>query len=73
MSSMDKEIMKVLLKILTSGMKNLSAENKSKLLEYARNILDKDRQKELEQLIDSLETSEDQNDVFLVRAWIYSK
>lgn len=43
MSSMDKETMKILLKILQSELKGLSSDIKEKLKKSASNILDKDR------------------------------
>ena len=55
MSSMDKDTMKILLKTLQAGLKGLQPEMKEKLKKNASNILDKDRQKELETLLDRLE------------------
>lgn len=67
MSSMDKETMKFLLKILQSGLKTISTEAKEKLKKNGSAILDKDRQKELEGLLDKLEMGDDSSDNFLVR------
>ncbi|KAL4455296.1 hypothetical protein ABPG74_012448 [Tetrahymena malaccensis] len=65
MSSMDKDTMKILLKILQGGLKNLTSENKEKLKKNASNILDKDRQKELDVLLERLESGDDSSDNFL--------
>ncbi|EGR31553.1 hypothetical protein IMG5_107730 [Ichthyophthirius multifiliis] len=65
MSSMDKETMKILLKILQGNFKNISQEIKDKLKQNASNILDKDKQKELDALLDQLENTEQPSDVFL--------
>lgn len=67
MSSMDKETMKILLKTLQSGLKGVQPDMKEKLKKNASNILDKDRQKELETLLDRLEQGDDSSDNFLVR------
>jgi len=64
---MDKETMKILLKTLQSGLKGVAPDMKEKLKKNASNILDKDRQKELETLLDRLEQGDDSSDNFLVR------
>ena len=58
MSTMDKNIMKILLRILQGGKtnipKNLSEDVKEKLMDYADSILDKDNQNELEGLLETI-------------------
>jgi hypothetical protein len=53
MSTMDKEMMKNLLRIFQKGLLYLN-DTKPSLLEYGKTILDKDKQKELEQLLTQL-------------------
>jgi hypothetical protein len=43
MSSMDQEIMKSLLKILTQGVAQLTPDVRDRLVKYSQTILDKDR------------------------------
>lgn len=66
MSTMDKETMKILLKILQSQMKVFPSESKEKLKRSASNILDKERLKELEFLLQKLEQGDETCDNFLV-------
>lgn len=73
MSSMDKDIMKILLKALevirkvkTAAVAILPPESKEKLINYSHTILDKDKQKELEGLIDKLCEGDESSDNFLV-------
>lgn len=47
-------------------MKTISAEAKEKLRKNGSTILDKDRQKELEGLLEKLEMGDDSSDNFLV-------
>lgn len=64
MSSMDKEVMKIFLKVLQVGSKYLNKEdtrekekgltNKGVLLRYGQTILDKERYRELEALLTQL-------------------
>jgi tRNA(Phe) wybutosine-synthesizing methylase Tyw3 len=65
MSSMDKDIMKILLKVLQHGPKLLSKEAKEKLDKYSNEILDKERKKELEKLLEELENGNESSDNFL--------
>lgn len=60
MSTMDKNIMKILLRVLQGGKtnvhKNLSEEVKEKLMEYADSILDKENQGVLDKLLEDIMT-----------------
>ncbi len=53
MSTMDKEMMKIFLRIL-QGAKGFNKNAKDKLLDYAKTILNNDKSRELEELIASL-------------------
>lgn len=47
-SSIDKDIVKVLLKMMDAMPKGYNPDHKKKLTQYAQTILDKDKQNELE-------------------------
>ena len=70
MSTMDKYIQKLLLRILQGGKKsvskNMSDEVLDKLLKYADSILDKENHQELEKYLNDLHANPDSiNDNFL--------
>lgn len=54
MSTMDKFMMKTFLRILQSGPKALSKKVKENVIKYAATILNIDKQKELEELMEAL-------------------
>ena len=54
MSTIEKSIMKMLLKILQEGSKAFDPVTKEKLLSYSKKIVDRDKQKELEDLFEVL-------------------
>ena len=54
MSTMDKFMMKTFLRILQSGPKALTKKIKEDVIKYAGTILNNDKQKELEDLLEAL-------------------
>lgn len=52
MSTMDKEIFKIFIRMLQGGKQIYTEKNKKKIVEYASNILDKEKQKELDDLLE---------------------